>query len=188
MFLDIGVGILSAILASALFRQDLTPAFLAAGIVFALLPDVDFVFHFASGGDFKNAHKHRDFLHYPLLYVPLGMALAVFLGPAYALLFGICSAAHFLHDSIGMGWGIQWLYPFSRNHYNFFYHYEPRGGEIPGKTVYVWKHKEVDGLAGRHGDPDWVKNVYLRFHPYAVIELAVFAASLIILYIYIAGF
>ncbi len=186
MFLDIGVGILLSIITSKLFGLPLTVAFVVAGIIFALLMDIDYILHLFTGGSSKNAHRHRDLLHYPLIYIPLGTLVISLFSNSYASLFALCSFAHFLHDSIGIGWGVQWLYPFKKDHYSFLYIYRPPHQErLPQKNIYVWKHEDIDMLSKKYGDPNWVKNIYWRWHPYAIIELLTFILALVVLYFYI---
>ncbi len=186
MFLDIGVGILTAIFVSKLFTLSITTLFIIGGIVFSLLVDIDYFFHLGRGGTTKNAHKHRSILHRPFLYIPIGISIILFLNQAWAVLFGLCSLAHFLHDSIGIGWGIQWLYPFTKNQYTFFYRYHPpRKEKLPKKFLYVWKYGEIDMLAEKHGDEKWVENIYLRWHPYAIVEFLFFVLATLILYFYL---
>jgi hypothetical protein len=186
MFLDIGVGILSSIFVSYLFNTTLSSHFVIASIFFSLLMDFDFIFHYAKGGTKHTAYKHRDLFHYPLLYIPSGTLILFFLNRELATLFALCSLLHFIHDSIGVGWGIQWFYPFNTNHYNFIYRYtSPLKEKLPIKLVRVWRHDEIDSLAERYGDPDWIKNVYINLHWYAVVEFTVFLVSLFILYLYI---
>jgi len=183
MFLDIGVGILIAILVSKIFALPLTLFLVFIGIVFSLLVDIDFIFHLKKGGNTKNAHRHRDILHHPLIYIPLGMLLLSFYSLAYSVLFGLILFIHFLHDSIGIGWGVQWLYPFSKNHYTFFYRYQPKNKEkLPKKLLYVWKDNEIDMLAKKYGDEEWIKNIYLKWHPYAIVEFLVFVIAILTLY------
>jgi len=186
MLLDIGAGIFAAITLSHALALPLTPQFVIGAILFSLLMDIDFLLHFLRGGNTGNSHRHRDILHHPLIYVPLGAAiLYLAAGGVWALLFCIASLAHFLHDSIGIGWGVQWLWPFSQDHFAFFYHSRPRHKErMPKKIIYVWKHKDIDRLADKYGDKDWVKSIYLHWHPYAVIELLFFAAALFLLFTY----
>lgn len=185
MFFDIGAGILSSIFISFLFKLPLNTSFLIGGVVFALLPDLDSIFNLNKRSGAIYAHKHRDAIHYPLLYIPLGMTMISFFNSTWSVLFGLCSLIHFIHDSIGIGWGIQWLFPFSKNHYAFAYLYQPKGKEkLPNKFIYNWKHTDVDALAEKYGDNEWFGNIYLKWHPYAVIELLVFIFSLIILYLY----
>jgi len=186
MFFDIGAGILSSIFIGFLFKLSLTAPFLIGGIVFALLPDLDFIFNFNKIIGDINAHKHRNLVHYPLLYIPLGMVIISFFSTAWSILFGLCSLIHFIHDSIGIGWGIQWLYPFSRKHFAFLYLYRPKNKEkMPNKIIYTWKHEDIDALAEKYGDEEWFKNIYLKWHGYAIIELSIFIFALIILYLYI---
>jgi len=186
MFLDIGAGILLAILTTELFNLPLTTAFLVGGIVFALLMDINYIFHLGKGGSSKNIHKHRDLLHHPLLYIPLGISLISFFNFTWAILFGLCSFVHFMHDSIGIGWGVQWLYPFSKKYYVFFYHYRPSHvGGASFELIQSWKHEDIDDLAEKYGDPDWIKNIYLSLHPYSIVEFSTFIIALVVLYFYI---
>ncbi|MBI2010741.1 MAG: metal-dependent hydrolase [Candidatus Colwellbacteria bacterium] len=183
MLLDIGVGILLSIFTSNLFGLSLTGSFLISGIIFSLFADIDYIFHLIKGGDSKNAYKHRYLLHYPLLYIPAGIFVISFSNPDLAILFGFCSFAHFLHDSIGIGWGIQWLYPFKKDHYMFLYRYTPPHKErLPWQIIYIWRHDDIDALARKYGDEDWIRNIYWRWHPYAIIEFLTFIIALIVLY------
>lgn len=177
MPLDIGVGILSSIFLSRFFNVSLSSIFVDAGILFALLPDIDFLITSKKSIGPKG-HEHRNILHYPLLFIPVGTLLIFFFDYRLAMLFAVTTFLHFLHDSIGIGWGVQWLYPFSRNHYGFLYQYD-----LPRKFMYVWTAEEVEGLSREHGDPHWIKNIYFKLHPYAIIELMVFIIAVIILII-----
>ena len=100
------------------------------------------------------------------------------------MLFALASLGHFIHDSIGIGWGVQWLYPFIKDHYSFFYIYKPRwrAERLPRRWLYIWKHDEIDALDARYGDPDWIRNIYFRGHPYAVTEFAVFLAAVLLFF------
>jgi hypothetical protein len=40
-------------------------------------------------------------------------------------------------------------------------------------------------MVQEHGDKDWVKNIYYKWHPYAQVEFAVFIISLLALVLYI---
>jgi len=182
MFLDIGVGILTAILVSNIFGLPLTAVFLLLGIIFSLLMDADFILHLVKTGTSKNAYRHRELFHRPLIYIPLGMLILSFYNSAYAVLFGLASLFHFLHDSIGIGWGVQWLYPLTTDHYGFFYRYQSKHKEkLPQKLLYVWKDDELDMLAKRYGDEEEIKNIYLKWHPYAIVEFSVFIVAMVVL-------
>jgi hypothetical protein len=213
MLLDIGVGIMMALLVSKIFAVSFAlPAMASttvlltiAGIVFSLLMDTDALIDLIIHRGTRASYKHRDLFHIPLFYIPIGMLVLYFFQTSYLpplalpVLFGLCSLAHFVHDSIGLGWGVKWLYPFSDNHYSFFYQYNahkaglrPSGqdtkcgkyGRWAKSIVYVWKSDDIDRLEEKYGDKDWFKHIYLSAHPYSVIETMVFLFSLILLYIY----
>ena len=185
MLLDIGSGILTAIFVSWFFGMPVG-GLLAISIAFALLPDADFIFHtFKRRRHKEHSHRHRELLHYPIPFIAVGTIIASWFGVEYGILFAIASSAHFMHDSIGIGWGVQWLYPFGKKHYGFIYRYQAPGREkVKQRILHVWPHEEIDLLVEKHGDPDWIKNIYLRFHPYAIFELIIFLISLIALYRY----
>jgi hypothetical protein len=179
MPLDIGLGILIPITLSKIFGFELTNSFIYFGILFSLLPDIDFLLFKMlklSGGD----HKHREILHFPILYIILGSILVYIFNQNLILLFIICSLFHFLHDSIGIGWGIQWFAPFNMNHYQFLY---TANKGMDRSLVYTYKPEELDKISEKYGDKDWFRNIYLKFHPYSLFELFVFIISLIVLYL-----
>lgn len=187
MPLDIAIGIFLAMGASRFFHQELTGTLVAAGIIFALLPDADYLAHLARGNSSKDAHRHRNLFHLPLLFIPFGMLTAYGLfGSEWSFLFGAASLAHFVHDSIGIGWGVQWLWPFRGDHYSFLYVYRPphRTEYLPRKWFYVWPHRDIESLAARYGDEDWIKNIYFRFHPFALVEYAAFVVAVAALLLY----
>jgi hypothetical protein len=187
MFLDIGIGILAALLISASFHAAPSVLLFVVGILFALGPDVDFLFHLIRKHDpGKFDFEHRDTLHFPLLYLPIGTVGIFFLfGATWATLFFITSLAHFIHDSMGIGWGIKWLYPFSENNIAFFYLYSGRLKEGLRKPLFVFDRSALMATAREHGEDDWVRKIYCAWHPIAIIEFSVFIISIITLYLYV---
>ncbi len=184
MFLDIGIGILSSIWTSWFFHADLTFALILAGIAFALLPDIDFfielIKHGSVGG--KIIREHRELTHFPIIYIPIAILIFVIYGTMWATLFGLALVAHFLHDSVGIGWGIKWFWPFSRGSYKLF---SEKDGRFSSRLIISWGPEELIKVVADYGDPNWIRNIYLRFHPVAVIEFSFFVISLIILYFYL---
>jgi hypothetical protein len=180
MFFDIGAGIFLG-----LFYGQFTDAFtinqLALfGAAFSLLPDADFIFHMFRGGKIHSSHRHRELLHNPIIYSVLGSMIMYFIEPQLIGLFILGGLIHFLHDSIGIGWGVRWLYPFLNLNYAFLYRVRTGNHKnLPKKLFYVWKNEDIDKLADQYGDKEWFKNTYLKFHPYAVSELLVFVVALI---------
>lgn len=186
MFLDIALGIFSVIFISWFFHINPDFWVFLFAIIFTLLPDADFLFFYPKRGDTKEDYKHRDIIHYPLIYLPIGTSIIwLIFGKAWSLLFLVASFLHFVHDSIGIGWGIKWLYPFSRNNYAFFYLYSKKIKKGLRKFVFSFSEKELPNYVKEHGDADWVKNIYYKWHPIAVAEFLVFLMSIIILIIYI---
>lgn len=185
MFLDIGAGILASIFISFGFQMELSFYVLAAGIVGALSPDVDYIVHLLQGGSSKDDKRHRELIHYPLIFLPVVFLIFYPLGIHIAGAFTLGAFFHFVHDSIGLGWGIQWLYPFKKDHYTFLYLYQGTTKErVPRKLIYVWKNEEIDTLDERYGDTDWLQNIYYKFHPFALVEYGVFIGAVLLLFWY----
>jgi hypothetical protein len=178
MFLDIGVGILGALGFSSLFGTPFTWPLALVGILFALLPDADFVLRWAMRRRIgKVNHRHREFLHYPLLYVSIGsIAVGAATDMQFAFLFAALSLAHFIHDTMGIGWGIAWLYPFSPD---FFKAFSERDGRFSRRLLVRWTPAEQNEVERLRGDPDWFRNIYLRMHPISITEFGFFVAAII---------
>ncbi len=186
MFLDFGLGILAAIISCIIFSVDLTIGLLIFSVLVAVLPDVDFLYFYPKREDTKYDHIHRNFIHYPLLYLPLGVLITfIFFGSVWAVAFFLSSLFHFIHDSIGIGWGIKWLYPFSKKNYAFFYLYSRRRKKGLRKLIFSFDDEEQKRCVRKHGDPNWVKNIYFKGHPIAIVEFIGFIISLIILLAYV---
>ena len=184
MPLDIGIGIFAAIIVSKLFGAELSPLFVAISIAIALLPDIDFIYTLLRKGP-RDTHaiiRHRDLLHYPLIYLPVGAAIAFLFGPQWTVLFLLTSAGHFLHDSIGLGWGIPWLWPFTRRNYTFFYRYTIPQKRFPSQVVYRWERSNIDRLIDEYRDPNWLKNIYFKLHPVFATEIAGFLFAIYFLW------
>ncbi len=185
MFLDIGVGILLSIWTSWFFQIDLTFSLIFIGIIFSLFPDIDFFVEFIKHGSVggKIIREHRELIHFPLLYIPVILIVLSLFGIMWATFLSLGLLAHFLHDSIGIGWGIKWLWPFSKRAYKLF---SEKNGTFSSRLLVSWDHKELTEVVAEHGDPDWIRNIYLRLHPVNVIEFLSFVTSLIILYFYLS--
>jgi len=188
MILDIAIGVLLSVFGNLYFQIDLTLLFILICVFFVLSPDFDYLIYLITGRKSdKRTHCHRNIFHYPLVFIPLGILILLPLGKEWSVLFGLGSFFHFFHDSIGIGWGVQWFRPFSKNYYAFFRRSilkEKRG--LLFRFLYIWKPKEVDGLAAEYGDPHWVKNLYLRANPILITEILTLVVALFILLIYLS--
>ena len=183
MFLDIGLGILSAIFISESFDVSISPWLILTGIFFALLPDIDFLIHiFQKKSPHHNAYEHRSLLHLPLLYIPLGaIVLWLLFGSVWAGLFSLASFLHFIHDSFGIGRGVHWLFPFSQNSFAFFYMHSRKVKQGLWQWIFVFNKETTAQFDKEHGDDDWIKNIYRSWHPFALLEYIGFILSIIIL-------
>ncbi len=158
---DIGIGIL---LGLWLGPQDSILVNAALGALLVLLPDADMLFFLT----FKRLkikgterlRDHRELFHYPLIYMFCGIVLLVILWPALIPLFIAASLTQFVHDSVGIGWGIPWLYPFSKKYYKFLYQYDLHHAGQPQKFVWVWSKSEQNKLFDKYGDKDWHKHTF----------------------------
>lgn len=169
MPLDIAVGIFLAIGFTGFFHHELTRTIIAASIACTLLPDFDFIVewlrHGSVGG--KVIREHREISHFPLTFIPVVFIVWLALGQFWAALFGSAILFHFLHDSVGIGWGIKWWWPFSKKAYKFF---SEKNGSFSRRFLISWNKEELQEVARRAGDPHWIRNIYFRFHPISAIE------------------
>lgn len=90
-------------------------------IFFAILPDLDFLFHkYVMKRGFDSWFRHHEwFTHWPSTYLPIFIIWAIFPNMKTALAsLGILS--HFILDTFLNGGGLMWFAPFSKKYYNLF--------------------------------------------------------------------
>jgi|GEM_PF-6200054 len=153
MPLDIGVGILLALGVAEYFDIEATPLFIILGIAAALLPDIDII-----TAPLLGKWYHRTHTHFPLTYIPLVVLAFVLLPIPFAVLFALGILAHFIHDTLGLGDGIRWFWPFSQRRFLFL---------VPQDT-----------------GGNWVQQYYFRPNPVAYIEYGTLLVSLVVLILY----
>lgn len=181
MFLDIAIGIFGALFFDAFFDISSFNTLLFTGIAFALLPDVDFLIEWIKKRNLsKVGYEHRDYLHFPLIYTSVGALVIGFIDIRFVLFFIVLSLGHFLHDSIGIGWGIKWFHPISNRAYKFFCE---KDGRFSSRFIVSWTPEEQRNAAERYGDKDWIKNIYLKPHPISIIDYSAFAVAIIALFL-----
>lgn len=179
MPLDIAVGIVGTLAMAYGFGTEASPLLLVFGVAAALLPDIDIL-----PGLRRSVHDHRSFTHYPALYVPVTLVMYVLLGPLYAAVFALCVYAHLIHDTIGIGWGVAWLWPLSRRRFLF----PEKGRRQRHGLLMSWTPEEEAALAADHHDPHWVKHFYLRPNPIAYVEYSALLVGIVALVWYLGGF
>jgi len=161
MHADIGLGILLSLALTSIFGVPITYIHVLVGIIFTLLPDIDLLSLRLSV--FKKLFKgHRNWTHYPLIYVPIVATLLFIAGPLWALMLLGGVLLHLLHDSLWIGSGIKWGWPFSKKTYKFFNQERPYE---PGPIT-------------------WIQEFYLRPTVVSVTETAVFVTAVIALFVY----
>lgn len=149
MYIDIAVGLVIGFFVALGSGGDMVVLMLFA--VFATLaPDIDFIVWLIRNRFRSNqfAHEHRDLFHLPLI---VGVGGALLIGsfyPAYGLVWGMGTLAHFIHDTLDGGWGIQWLHPFSRGYFTLA-SYSPKR--------YFRNREEQRVVAAQHGNPYWLE-------------------------------
>lgn len=178
MFADIGFGIVIAIIAAGQFAVPLDTRLLLAGIVFVLLPDLDALIHVVLGKHMRSkfSHEHRTILHYPTVYLVVGSLLITPFGLLPLFLFMAGSLVHFMHDAIGIGWGVKLLWPFSKMNFSLY--------QVDTGNWFFWKtDREIKDIASRYGKDDWIRYYYFRPTVISIVENAIFIVSLVILWI-----
>lgn len=175
MPLDIGVGILLSLGVAELFHVPATWGFILLGIACALLPDIDIVTMLFG------SWKHRTHTHYPITYVPIAFLIFILFGPLYGLLFTFGVYAHLIHDTIGIGWGIAWLWPFSSRKFLFF----PDGARRKTLgTFATWTPEEEPAIKEQGSNANWVRDFYFRPNLLAYIEYGTLLVALVVLFLY----
>lgn len=175
MFLDIGVGLILTVLVALITNTGPSWTFLLVGLVGALWPDIDFVIWILRGNKVDHrAHRHRDLLHFPCFSFPL---LAVFvwvgLGWQFGILFIMTTLAHFIHDTVGHGWGIRWFYPFDNR---YLCYRSIKGGPT---RLYLWTWAEQEALSAQYGNPNWLNESYSTINPPLIIELVLMVVGIV---------
>ncbi len=179
MPLDIGVGLILGALFGVHTSLGYAPS-LGLGIAATLLPDLDYIWAWLRKRRLPDS-SHRDLLHYPLLFTPAVGVLGLIFSPELGLLFALGALAHFLHDSVGIGFGLKWLYPFKKNSYLFLFQAKtPNNKSMPKKRFYSWNDAERDKMIRKYRHPDWVRHIYLRPHPFGIFEYAVLLIGIVV--------
>jgi hypothetical protein len=178
MPLDIASGIFLSLLTAEWFGVHVSAGFIFFGILSTLLPDIDMLSFLSRIG-----YDHRSFFHWPLMYIPIAIAVFFVCGTTYATLFSFCILAHFIHDSIGIGWGVGWLAPFSMRKILF----PEKGRRQEYGWFMTWLPDEEGAMAVKYHDPHWIRTYYFRVNKIAIIEYGALILSIFILFVYYRG-
>lgn len=179
MPLDIGVGLLLGVLLHSITTLQYGIC-LILGVGASLLPDLDFIWQYVRTKALPDT-SHRDGLHYPLLMVPIVGVIGWLIRPEIGIIFALGTLLHFVHDSIGVGFGVKWLFPFKKNSYLFFYHTGlPTNTDMPRKALHSWNDRERSEMHKKYADPHWIKHIYFQPHPFGIFEYLVFVLGVLV--------
>lgn len=177
MFMDIGFGILLSFFVGNIYGLTITKGFIFLGIFFTLLPDVDFLLT-KNSIIRKFIGGHRSATHFPSIHLFTTAILWMLFGEVVALLYFLGVFVHLLHDSIFLGWGIKWLWPFSQKSFSFFH---DKGGRIT-KDILTWLPENEAQIKAEYSSPNWVRDFYFSFSIISILEYGIFVIALIFLY------
>lgn len=171
---DIATAIFLTLYALPIFNAEFSPSVLLFAIVCALLPDIDMVPYVLRA---HHRPDHRSFTHYPAVYLPLALLASIFFDPLYATLFIAGVYLHLLHDTVGIGWGIAWLWPFTPRRFRFL---SPLGN---GQWELYTSWMPGETPAFERTNESWIQTYYLRPNPIGLVEYGALFVALIALYI-----
>lgn len=187
MLLDIGAALITLVLLSNYFGISITVFSVLLVICVFLLPDIDifaeYLVHKQIGG--KATGIHREYTHYPLLYIPFLGLIFVMFGSFWFLLLLFGVLFHFIHDSIGLGWGIKWLWPISKKSYKILHAPIDTKQDKAINLITSWNPIEHKRVIKTHGDDDWIKNYYFNLTSTLVIELGILILGILIFVYYV---
>jgi hypothetical protein len=161
MFIDLALGFIIGTITGFAITGEFYYPYVGAAMLFSLLPDIDFLLYHSFHDVNRMSHRHRRILHYPLIFIPAGAIVVTLfsMDPVYGLMFVIVSLAHFTHDTGWIGYGVQWAYPFNKNHY-FFGNKTDAAKHVVSITPKLHVHSDtmhhVDAHAKKHGDDKWL--------------------------------
>lgn len=180
MFFDIGIGLLITSAVGMSLKASFSWWLVVVGLFGALWPDFDFIVYV--GSRYVRGIKpltdrwstnHRDLLHRPLVLTPLiTVSIGLCVGSLEAVIFCLATLAHFIHDTIGHGWGILLFWPLD----NHFYCYRPVGSRP--YAFYRLTRAEQVHMIEQFGRDQWVQQSYGHISSELKIELVTLSIGL----------
>jgi hypothetical protein len=189
MILDIAIGILLGTYFNG--GESINYLLIIMAVLFCLLPDID-IFYFLYQKYIKKTGiiDHRSWTHYPIVYLPiyfLIMSLELFFTTSHTIssIFALAIVWHFVHDTLFIGWGVMWGFPFSKRKYKIF---PDRNGKVTSKVLLSWlPEEEADIIKWSGGSLDgWLRHYYFKFNIVSALEYGVFV--LVLVYVYFKYF
>lgn len=181
---DFGHGIIITTILVNLFNLEYQLVYYIFGIIFSIILDLDALDEFVKFGNVSASKErpkdHRDGFHYPIIWIIVGI-IFIFINNFWGTLFLTSIMVHFLNDSWGTGWGIQWLWPLSNRSYKFFSR-KNVDADVTFKNFLVsWTPAEKEKAMSEFGTSNWIRDYYLKPTKISIIEFGTFLISLMII-------
>lgn len=187
---DIGDGLLVASLVGIIWDVPPSIPFITWTLLWSFAPDLDNVPYLLRGrmGSGKTHMKdHREGLHYPLGWAIFFTALFIFFpGNPWLIAAGLAVLLHFFNDTWGTGWGVMWLWPYSRDNYQIFAQDFTRRGN-PHRILVRYTPEVKNPIMEQYGDTDWILHIYAGLKPLVFIEFGIFLLGVSSVYVWYAG-
>lgn len=177
MVIDVGAGILLALFVAHAFNFFATPSFILLGILCTLFPDIDTLLsaippvRAVIGG-------HRSAVHHPFIYLLIAPVVWAVWGNAVGLLFALGVCYHLVHDTFFLGYGIKWLWPFSKKSLSMFH---DKDGRITS-DILIWSPEDDARIESTYQSPHWIRDFYFRPSLISLTEYPVFILAIGLLY------
>ncbi len=195
---DIANGIFAVVLASFVTHTEVVWWYFLIGIPLAMFPDVDALPELFKRGKVSAtedyANDHRDILHFPVLFLIVGVMLILQFG-FWGWVFLFATMLHFINDLYGTGWGIPLLWPFSKKRYKLLGRRANRlksvlvedgdwqklsSDERRLRGIVSWSQEELQYYITRWGMDNWIERIYLKLNWISVIEYSLFIFSCVL--------
>ena len=183
---DTGLGLIAVTITAVSFNEPYSLLFVSWVLLWAYLPDLDGLLHFFNTNhfvaDIEHGRDHREGLHYPLFWA-LMFSVVVYIFGLNAWTFSavLVTVFHFLHDMIGVGWGVQILAPFDMGSYRLF------SKKWVSADISLWPiliryspEEQVEAIRNL-GEVDWIDRYFCRLTPVSVIDYGLFVLGCVML-------
>ncbi len=180
---DGGIGLIVSAAMIMWFGAPETLIFIFWTVAWAYLPDLDGAFHFIKTGkavaDLENGRDHREGLHYPLIWTVLFGGFIYFFGINIWLISAYTAIMlHFLHDMIGIGWGIQVFAPLDWGSYKLFSKKWVSADVSFTPVVTRYSKSELREALMKYGEADWIERYFCKLTHVSVADYSFFIVGL----------
>jgi len=181
---DAGIGLIVTSVMILWFGAPHTVWFIVWTIAWAYLPDLDGAFHFIKTGkavaDLENGRDHREGLHYPLLWTLFfGVIIYIFGFNIWLISAFTAMMLHFLHDMIGIGWGVQIFAPLDWGSYKLFSKKWVSADVTLSPIVTRYSKSELREALIKYGEADWIERYFCKWTHVSLVDYGLFLVGVI---------